>query len=363
MAAGDDASSAARGSILKSVFSSFTWGSPHLSSCSAASSYASSAREEEWKLAATQLSYKLLQAIRKRDEALSEASRLKHSVSELEKKLTRLENYSRDLKSTLEQHHRHRLPVAGPAASKEFPLKAFLRAVSDSRAAVRLLSRSLSAQISQPGNRSAGGAYLEALLSRAFYGDFESAGFKRGGAARVLDPSRRAEANMAAYEALREVSWEDVLSRGTKHYSEGFSRFCDAKMGEVGGALLGGGGSGSWPEPLLRAFFGAAKGVWLVHLLAWCSHPPVPILRVEKGEFFDDEYMEALGEDGAAGRRTAATVRMMVAPGFYVRDGAVKCQVICSSAGERRKIVGAGAGAGAVIRKSEEETVDRTRRR
>ncbi|CAA7410839.1 unnamed protein product [Spirodela intermedia] len=247
--------------------------------------------------------------------------------------------------------------------SKEFPLKAFLRAVSDSRAAVRLLSRSLSTQIGQSGNRSAGGAYLEAQLSRAFYGDFESAGFKRGGAARVLNPTRRAEANMVAYEALREVSWEDVLTRGTRHYSEGFSRFCDAKMGEVGGALLGGGGGsgGSWPEPLLRAFFGAAKGVWLVHLLAWCSHPPVPILRVEKGELFDGEYMEALAEDGEGGRRAAATVRMMVAPGFYVRNGAVKCQVICSSAGERRKIVGAHAGV--VLRKSEEETVDRSPRR
>lgn len=359
--------------MLKSFFSSLAWRSPGLSSCSFASAappnVSSTSQEEEWRITATELSHKLIHATRKRDEALLEASRLKHSMAELEKKLTRLENYCHDLKSALDHCSHavpHRPPAVGPAGStvgnRDFPLESFLRAVSDARSAIRYLSRSLVAQIRQAGappktherilqllqpydvrlpvaGRSSlrGGAngsplfYLEALLSRAFFEEFESAAFQRGVPDLVLDPRSRAHANLASYEALRELSWEDVLSRGTRHYSEDFSRFCDRKMSEVAGTVLGGGlwgRGGAWPEPLLQAFFGAAKGVWLVHLLAWCDHPPVPVFRVDKGVPFEAGYMEDVAADRVR-RLAPAAVRIMVAPGFHVRDSVVKCKVLC----------------------------------
>ncbi|QCE04276.1 hypothetical protein DEO72_LG8g2311 [Vigna unguiculata] len=49
------------------------------------------------------LSHKLLHAIRKRDEAFFEASRLMHSMGLLEKKLNKLEFYSHNLKPDLEE--------------------------------------------------------------------------------------------------------------------------------------------------------------------------------------------------------------------------------------------------------------------
>ncbi|MBA0611483.1 hypothetical protein Godav_024643 [Gossypium davidsonii] len=60
--------------------------------------------------------------------------------------------------------------------------------------------------------------YLEALLNKAFFEDFESTGFKR----------------------MREE----------------FSKFCDRKMNEIVAML---GWNRAWPEPLLQAFFGASK--------------------------------------------------------------------------------------------------------
>jgi hypothetical protein len=54
-------------------------------------------REEQWKIAVAELSHKLIQATRKRDEAVLEASRLKHTMAEPEKKLNKLEIHRRHL--------------------------------------------------------------------------------------------------------------------------------------------------------------------------------------------------------------------------------------------------------------------------
>jgi hypothetical protein len=73
--------------IFKSIFSSLTRKSPR----------SSAASEEQWKIAVAELSHKLIQATRKRDEVVLEASRLKHTMAELEKKLNKLEIHRRHL--------------------------------------------------------------------------------------------------------------------------------------------------------------------------------------------------------------------------------------------------------------------------
>lgn len=88
----------------------------------------------------------------------------------------------------------------------------------------------------------------------------------------------------------------------------------------------------AWPEPLLQAFFGASKSVWMVHLLANSVHPSLPIFRVDKGVAFDSVYMEDMGGDKSSSsccRLVPTMVRIMVAPGFYVYGSAVKCKVLC----------------------------------
>ncbi|XP_008778763.1 IRK-interacting protein-like [Phoenix dactylifera] len=327
--------------LLRSLFLSITRRSPRSpssaaapSSSSAVSSAASSA--DEWRLTAEELSRKLVHATRKRDEALLESSRIKYSLSELERKLGRLESYCHDLQAALDRCSSPN-PVPSPTGSA-FPVEPFIRAVSDARAAVRHLSRSLTAQLrpdqvavllhphsTGQWRRKPGGLlfYMEALLNRIFY-----AGFGEGEPDEAVDPAARCEANQAAYEAVRRIGWGEVLSKGTRFYSEGLSRFCDRKMSEVVGLL---GWARAWPEALLEAFFGAAKGTWVVRLLARSVHPAVPVLRVDRGVRFDPRFMEDIAADRVT-RLEPVSVKMMVAPGFHVYTsccGLVKCKVLC----------------------------------
>lgn len=324
-------------------------------------------RDEQWKLAVSELSHKVIQATRKRDEALLEASRLKHSMSELEKKLNKLEIYCVNLKSNLEvcSNGSCTSPYLNPVKDlnpttkgtgmgighQDGLIESFCNSVAESRSAVRFLSRSLTVQLRQMGgkvyerissllqpyevkvcitkNPRSVLFYLEALLNRAFYEDFESAGFQKSGSDLILNPVEKCEANYASFSILQGLTWEEVLNKGTRHFSEEFSRFCDRKMSEIVAML---GWNRAWPEPLLQAFFGAAKGVWLVHLLACSVHPSLHIFRVDKGVGFDNLYMEDMGGDKAQ-KLVPATVRIMVAPGFYVYSNVVKCKVVCRYSG------------------------------
>ncbi|NP_001354788.1 IRK-interacting protein [Zea mays] len=299
---------ASPGAVIRSLFVSLTRRSTPRSSPSAtpASAGADAGDGEQWRLAAADLSRRLAAATRTRDEALEETTRLKHSLAELEHKLARLEARV--------------LPT--PAAA--FPVDSFLRAVSTARAAVRNLARALSAHLRSP---SSPGPSLESFLNRAFHADFE---LDTDADAHTTDPAGRCQANLAAYHAVAVLTWEEVLLHGTKHYSEGLSRFCDAKMSEVVSSL-GWARARPWPEPLLQAFFLAAKGVWGVRLLARSVHPPLPVVRAERGARFDPRFMEDAAAS-RAGTLEPASVKMMMAPGFHVYlagAGVVKCRVVC----------------------------------
>lgn len=157
---------------------------------------------------------------------------------------------------------------------------------------------------------------------------------------RILNPISRSESNLASFYQLEGLTWDEVLNKGTKHFSEEFSRFCDRKMSEIVAML---GWNRAWPEPLLQAFFGASKSVWLVHLLANSVHPGLPVFRVDKGVGFDPVYMEDMGGDRAT-KLGPGAVRIMVAPGFYVYGNVVKCKVLCryqSNCGDKN---GGGGG-------------------
>ncbi|KAL5211141.1 hypothetical protein ABZP36_006764 [Zizania latifolia] len=299
---------ASPGAVIRSLFGSLTRRSTPRSSPSLTSVTGGDGGEsEQWRLAAADLSRRLAAATRTRDEALEETTRLKHSLAELEIKLARLEARV----------------LPNPTAAS-FPVESFLRAVSTARAAVRNLTRALSNHLRSPANP---GPNLESFLNRAFHADFE---LDTDGDVHTADPAGRCEANLAAYHANAALTWDEVLLHGTKHYSEGLSRFCDAKMSEVVSSL-GWARARAWPEPLLQAFFLAAKGVWGVRLLARSVHPPLPVLRVDRGARFDSRFMEDAAA-GRAGKLEPDSVKMMVTPGFHVYvacAGVVKCKVVC----------------------------------
>nr|VDD55937.1 unnamed protein product [Brassica oleracea] len=341
--------------IIKSIFQSLTRKSPKLSS-SSSSSAADASREEQWRLAAAELSHKLIQATKKKEDAVTEASKLKTSMSELEKKLNKLEVYCHNLKSGLNEcsNNKKQSTLFQKDGINDKIIQQFLVSVSESRTSIRALSRALASQL-----RTVGGKvyerlslllqpfdvktnsfskspkslilYLEAILSRAFFEDFEAPGFQRTGSTRILNPIDRCESNYASFNVLTELTWDEVLSRGTKHFSEEFSQFCDRKMSDVVSMLCW---NRAWPEPLLQAFFGASKSVWLVHLLANSVNPGLQIFRVEKDDRFDPVYMEETGGD-----RFKDLVRAMVQPGFYVYGSVVKCKVVCKHCGNGEEVV------------------------
>ncbi|KAM3263554.1 IRK-interacting protein isoform X2 [Capsicum annuum] len=346
------------GGIFKSVLSNLVKKSPRLSSSSEVESSAvgGATREEQWKIALAELSHKLIQATRKRDEAVLEASRLKFSMVELEKKLNKLEIYCHNLKSGLEVCSNNATSNKSPSlvnvqrvkfGEEDKVIEHFLVMVSEARSSVRSLSRSMTLQLRQIGgkvydrialllqpyeikisiSRNPRGllVYLEAFLNKAFYEDFECIAFQKSSCNQILNPIDRCESNFGLYNRLKDLTWEEVLSKGTRFYSEEFSKFCDRKMSEIVAMF---GWNRAWPEPLLQAFFGASKAVWLVHLLANSLHPTLPIFRVDKEMKFDSVYMEDMGADKAK-KLVPNMVRIMVTPGFYVYDNVVKCKVLC----------------------------------
>ncbi|XP_074556699.1 IRK-interacting protein [Curcuma longa] len=334
-------SSTSPGGILRSLFFSLTRRSPATS--------AAEVRDDRWRLVAAELSRKILHVTRKRDEALLEASRLKYALAELERKVELIES----------NIHAISHPPVRPVA---FSPRAFCLAVEEARTAVRHFARLLIAQIRlvfrsvdrvagliQPLDPRASAewrsnpacllVYMEALLNRVFYSRLEEGNEEESG---LIDPAARCESNRSGYEEVRGLSWEDVLSKGTRHHSEGLSRFCDRKMSEV--VAMVGWTTPAWPEGLLQAFFGAAKGAWVVRLMARSVHPAVPALRAERGARFDGRFMEDVAESRVR-RLTPARVREMVAPGFDLymeKEGVVKCRVVCvycsNSVDERRNV-------------------------
>lgn len=349
--------------IFKSLFGSLVKKSPRILNDGSSTAVPVTSREEQWRIVAMELSNKLIDATQKRDEAVQEALKLKRNMSEIEKKLNKLEIYCHNLKSGLDECNNvavASVPVSSPTnkpgsvphesvvfGDQDKVVENFLVSVSEGRSTVRFLARSLTLQLRRMGTKvydrisSSLQPYdikislsrnpkelmtcIEALLNKSFFEDFESIGFQKGSANPILNPIDRCEANFTSFSRLQSLEWDDVLNKGTKHFSEEFSKFCDRKMSEIVAML---GWNRAWPEPLLQAFFGASKAVWLVHLLANSVHPSLPIFRVDKEAKFDSVYMEDMVGDKA--RRLVPTmVRIMVVPGFYVYGNVVKCKVLC----------------------------------
>ncbi|KAJ0619995.1 putative IRK-interacting protein [Helianthus annuus] len=167
--------------------------------------------------------------------------------------------------------------------------------------------------------------HLEAVINQSLYQDFENCVFQKNGSPRVLDPQQERQAQFSSFCALRNLSWNEVLRKGTKYYSEEFSRFCDQKMSGIVTSLNW---TRPWPEPLLQTFFVAAKCIWLLHLLAFSFSPALGILRVEDNRSFDGAFMEDVFVDRQRAQNPTR-VKVMVMPGFYMQDRVLRCKVLC----------------------------------
>ncbi|KAF2311990.1 hypothetical protein GH714_027690 [Hevea brasiliensis] len=199
--------------------------------------------------------------------------------------------------------------------SEEVMVEGFLQIVSETRLSVKQFCKTLVGQIEetdgtltdnlnlllQPYKLSLNSRYskavlchLEAIINQSLYQDFENSVFQKNGSPMHLDPQQDRQAQFASFVALRNLSWNEVLRKGTKYYSEEFSKFCDQKMSCIITTMNW---TRPWPEQLLQAFFVAAKCIWLLHLLAFSFSHPLGILRVEENRSFDPHYMEDMFMD------------------------------------------------------------------
>lgn len=309
----------------------------------------------------------LAEANESRDAALAEVSETKLLMGELSQKLEYLEIYCEELKKALRQavqlkisqpaERLTNLPRRGKATdgtagnpmpvSEEVMVEGFLQIVSEARLSVKQFCKTLVGQIEetdrslmdnlnlllQPYKLSLNSKYskavlyhLEAIINQSLYQDFENSVFQRNGPPKFLDPQQDRQARFQSFVALRNLSWNEVLRKGTKYYSEEFSKFCDQKMSGIISAL---GWTRSWPEQLLQAFFVAAKCIWLLHLLAFSFNRPLDILRVDENIPFDPNYMEDISADRQRSQVGPSRVKIMVMPGFYVVDRVLRCKVLC----------------------------------
>ncbi|OIW05722.1 hypothetical protein TanjilG_23508 [Lupinus angustifolius] len=306
------------------------------------------------------LKKELVEAHENRDLALMEVSEMKSSLGELKQKLEYLENYCGELKKALKEGMKTRdsqvceqlnnLPQRGKSfhenlmpVSEEVMVEGFLQIVSESRLSVKQLCKTLINNIDetdhsltqnlnfllQPYKLSLNSKYskavlyhFEAFINHSLYQDFENCVFQMNGCPKFLDPQQDFQAQFSSFVSLRNLSWNEVLKKGTKYYSEEFSMFCDHKMSCIATSLNW---TRPWPEQLLQAFIVAAKCTWLLHLLAFSFNPPLRILRVEENRNFDSHYME----DMCPRSQGPSRVKIMVMPGFYVQEKVLRCKVLC----------------------------------
>ncbi|KAH6820997.1 DNA double-strand break repair RAD50 ATPase [Perilla frutescens var. hirtella] len=309
------------------------------------------------------LKRELMEAHESRDAALVEAAEMKKSLGELSQKLEYLEGYCEEMKKALRQAvqvktslsseklvkgEKHGNTESSMPVSREVMVEGFLQMVSEARLSVKQFCKTLVAQIEetdhtlldnlntmlQPYKLSMNSKYskvvlfhLEAVINQSLYQDFENCVFQRNGTAKVLDRQQECQARFQLFVALRNLSWNEVLRKGTKYYSDEFSRFCDQKMSGIIVAL---GWTRPWPEQLLQAFFVAAKCIWLLHLLAFSFSPGLSILRVEENKAFEARFMEDVLASKQRGKGGPSRVKIMVMPGFYVHDQVIRCKVLCT---------------------------------
>uniref|UniRef100_A0A7N0VHE7 GIL1/IRKI C-terminal domain-containing protein n=1 Tax=Kalanchoe fedtschenkoi TaxID=63787 RepID=A0A7N0VHE7_KALFE len=317
-------------------------------------------------LSIEKLKKELMKATEEREAALSEVSEMRSSLGELKQKLEFLESYCRELKKALSaetkdpqkvknlsKRRENDRPLDEPngdslmPVSEEVMVEGFLQIVSEARLSVNQFCKCLVAQIEETDDetlidnlnmllqpykvslhsKSSKSVlyHLEAIINQTLYQDFENPVFQKNGAPKHLDPLYDRQAQFSSYVALRNLSWNDVLRKGTKYYSEEFSKFCDQKMSCIISMLNW---NRPWPEQLLQVFFVAAKCIWLLHLLAFSFDPPLTIMRVEENAGFDPQYMEDMSVDRHRSHTDGSRVRVMVMPGFYVSDRVLRCKVI-----------------------------------
>ncbi|KAJ4911956.1 hypothetical protein Rs2_06577 [Raphanus sativus] len=307
----------------------------------------SPSRTEKSEEVPEKLKRELMEANRSRDAALTQVSEMKSSLREFNEKLQYLESYCDSLKKALVSREKN----SEIQVSEDVMVEKFLQIVSESRLSINQFLKTLVTEIDeedltlisnintflQPHNLSFTSKYskiiqyhLEGIISQSIYQDFENCVFQKNGKPMFLDQELDRKAKFSSFASLRSLSWNEVMRKGTKYYSEEFSRFCDEKMSLIITRLKW---TRPWSEQMLQAFFVAAKSVWLLHLLAFSFKPALGILRVEENRVFESSYMEDMGADRDRQRSTGSCrpvrVKVMVMPGFYVQDRVLRCKVLC----------------------------------
>ncbi|XP_024530430.1 IRK-interacting protein-like [Selaginella moellendorffii] len=180
---------------------------------------------------------------------------------------------------------------------------------------------------------------LDSRINKAFFHCFENDNFDESGVTSILDTGTRCAARLGEYKRMKLVNVADAVNSSSRCFEPDFLRFCQAKTKEMWGlfhmSMLF--KSVEEREAFTAAFLDVAKGVWLLHRLAFSMNPPVVILRVGKGCELNPLYVEPVAVPDDPCRRCSSPLKVefMIMPGFRAHHKIIKCQVYphihCSS--------------------------------
>ncbi|KAL0418539.1 UNVERIFIED_CONTAM: IRK-interacting protein [Sesamum radiatum] len=225
----------------------------------------------------------LTEANESRDAALNEVAEMKSSLEEFSQKLEYLETYCEELKKALRQAVQVKISLPAEKLINPPRRGKSIDGIAENSMPVSeevmvegfLQIRRILGQLDETDHTLVVCCFYNCQTpntpkfytiwrhhNQSLYQDFENCVFQKNGAQKLLDPQQDRQARFQSFVALRNLSWNEVLRKGTKFYSEEFSKYCDKKMSGIITTL---GWTRPWSEQLLQAFFVAAKCIWLLH--------------------------------------------------------------------------------------------------
>ncbi|KAJ7514793.1 hypothetical protein O6H91_23G059400 [Diphasiastrum complanatum] len=170
---------------------------------------------------------------------------------------------------------------------------------------------------------------LESRINKALFHSFENDSFDETGLTQILDPCNRSIVRMEQFKRMKLMDVGEAVNPNHSAFDPDFFKFCESKTREMWALFPWSIIFKSSEERAVftASFLDAAKGVWLLHRLAFSMNPEIGIIRVGRCMELNPTFVEAVVDLPAiCNKCQASRVEFMIMPGFRSLKP-MKCQV------------------------------------
>ncbi|KAJ7550097.1 hypothetical protein O6H91_07G093300 [Diphasiastrum complanatum] len=170
---------------------------------------------------------------------------------------------------------------------------------------------------------------LEARINKSLFQSFENDSFDESGLTKILDPINRCIVRLEEFKRMKLLDVGEAINPNHSAFEPDFFKFCESKTRELWALFPWNIVFNSSEERAVftGSFLEAAKGVWLLHRLAFSMNPEAGIIRVGRRMDINPNYVEAVTVLPEYCRKCqSSTVEFMIMPGFRALK-TIKCQV------------------------------------